>query len=203
MMTPTTAEEDLEHIESTLKRLFKIAVESLRKVEEALEKNRPIDLSANTILAEHMKDIIYGETLFFIAKWQPLGHTLIHAETMIKVSYDLFRITRYANEMAKTFSLSPQERIDPVVIETIRIAREMVEKAFEAFISQNKEIAKTLENLDEKIDEAYRKKLSEIAQQEMVPRADALACIMLRQIERVADHATYIAREVLRSITFT
>ena len=200
MSTALSAEEDLRHIEASLDKLFKVAMESLEAVENALREAKPLDLSANTALAEHLKDTIYTEALFFIAKWQPLGHELLYVEALIKVSYDLFRITRYANEMALTISLAPGTRIDGQVVEVARTAREMVERAFKALLEKKRDIAKNVEELDAVIDRAYRAALQRVASKEQVPRGEALACIILRQLERVADHATYIAREVLRAL---
>ena len=200
MSTTLAAEEDLRHIETSLDKLFRVAMESLEAVENALREAKPLDLSANTALAEHLKDTIYTEALFFIAKWQPLGHELLYVEALIKVSYDLFRITRYANEMALTISLAPGTRIDSQVVEVARTAREMVERAFRALLEKKRDIAKNVEELDAVIDRAYRAALQRVASKEQVPREEALACIILRQLERVADHATYIAREVLRAL---
>jgi len=200
LSTALSAEEDLRHIETSLDKLFRVAMESLEAVEDALKEAKPLDLSANTALAEHLKDTIYTEALFFIAKWQPLGHELLYVEALIKVSYDLFRITRYANEMALTISLAPGTRIDNQVVEVARIAREMVERAFKALLEKKRDIAKNVEELDAVIDRAYRAALQRVASKEQVPRGEALACIILRQLERVADHATYIAREVLRAL---
>jgi len=199
--TAPTAEEDLRHIESSLEKLFRVAVESLEAVENAIREAKPLDLSANTMLAEHLKDTIYTEALFFIAKWQPLGHELLYVEALIKVSYDLFRITRYANEMALTISLAPGTRIDNDVVKVAHLSREMVEKAFRALIEKKRDLAKGVEELDAEVDKAYREALSRVASKDQVPRSEALACIILRQLERVADHATYIAREVLRAIS--
>ncbi len=200
MSTTLSAEEDLRHIETSLDKLFRVAMESLEAVENALREAKPLDLSANTALAEHLKDTIYTEALFFIAKWQPLGHELLYVEALIKVSYDLFRITRYANEIALTISLAPGTRIDSQVVEVARTAREMVERAFRALLEKKRDIAKNVEELDAVIDRAYRAALQGVASKEQVPREEALACIILRQLERVADHATYIAREVLRAL---
>lgn len=200
MSTTLSAEEDLRHIETSLDKLFRVAVESLEAVENALREAKPLDLSANTALAEHLKDTIYTEALFFIAKWQPLGHELLYVEALIKVSYDLFRITRYANEMALTISLAPGTKIDNQVVEVARTAREMVERAFRALLEKKRDIAKNVEELDAVVDKAYRAALQRVASREQVPRGEALACIILRQLERVADHATYIAREVLRAL---
>lgn len=200
MSTALSAEEDLRHIEASLDKLFRVAMESLEAVEDALREAKPLDLSANTALAEHLKDTIYTEALFFIAKWQPLGHELLYVEALIKVSYDLFRITRYANEMALTISLAPGTKIDNQVVEVARTAREMVERAFKALLEKKRDIAKNVEELDAVIDKAYREALQRVASKEQVSREEALACIILRQLERVADHATYIAREVLRAL---
>ncbi len=190
--------EDINHIEANLMRLFKVAFESLKTVEEGMNKGSAPDLSANTAYAEHLKDTIYSESLFFIAKWQPLGHELLYIESIIKVSYDLFRITRYANEIALTLALVPGMKTSESTVEVARRAGAMVSSAFDALMTKKKEEAKKVDELDEYIDKAYRESLKILASKDEVSREEALECIILRQLERVADHATYIAREVLR-----
>jgi len=196
----TSREEDLSHMKSNLQRLFTLAIESLELAEKAMREGATIDLSAQAHLAEHLKDTVYGEALFFIAKWQPLGRTLLYVESIVKVSYDLFRIVRYANEIALTLALAPRLRMPGTVLDASRRAREMLERAFAAFSSGRGELARGLEELDQHVDNAYREYLRKIASREEVSREDAIAAVVLRQIERVADHATYIARETLRAI---
>ncbi len=197
-MTADPMAEDLEHIEKNLYRLYKLALESLEELEKALTTGQQVDLSANTTLADHLKDTIYTETLFFIAKWQPLGHKLLYAEALIKVSYDLFRIVRYANEISRTTIIAGGIKAEDTVVETLRNSRIMVEKAFKAFTSANYRLAEEVEQLDEEIDKTYIDALRKIAQRDPIPRSEALSCIILRQIERISDHATYIARETMR-----
>ncbi len=194
-------EEDLIHLESMLQRLFKITIESLETVEETL-KNPSLaaenDLSANAMLAEHLKDTIHSEALFFIAKWHPLGRLLLYVESIIKVSYDLFRIVKYAYEIVLTINMTSLSNIDEHVLLAAEHAKEMVIRSFEAFLKRVKEKAKGIEELDAKVDREYRSCLSRIASMDKVPKKDAVSCIILRQIERIADHATYIARQTLR-----
>ena len=202
MTTAPTAREDLEHVESTLNKLFKIAIESLRHVEEGLRKGVEVDLTPQVDLADHLKETIYTEALFYIAKWQPLGHELLYVEALIKASYDLFRITRYANEIAMTINMA-RRVVDGELADLTARARTMVEKAFRALLGRDYAEARGVEELDAAIDKAYRSELSRIARSEKVDCSDALKLLVLRQLERIADHATYIAREVLRVVRAT
>ncbi|MEB3816696.1 MAG: phosphate uptake regulator PhoU [Desulfurococcales archaeon] len=201
MSEATSREEDLGHMEANLDRLFRIALESLEKVSRALKGEAPApDLSAEVALAEHLKDTIYSEALFFIAKWQPLGRILLYVESIIKVSYDLFRVSRYANEIALTLSQAPDVKLPEVVLEASETSREMVMKAYRAFRSKKPSEARGVEELDSRVDEAYRAYTGKITSSDLIRKEDALAALILRQIERVADHATYIARETIRAL---
>jgi phosphate transport system protein len=193
--------EDKEIIEKNLRKLYRITIEALEKLDKALRDGRAVDLSADAALADHLRDTINGETLFFIAKWQPLGRELLYAEAMIKVSYDLFRIVRYANEIARTTRITGGIRAGENLLEIFAEAREMVEKAFESFLKGDRELANEVQKLDSKIDNAYIEALKDVASKEQVPSIKALECIILRQLERIADHATYIAREAERVST--
>jgi phosphate transport system protein len=190
--------EDREIVEKNLRKLYRVTIEALEKLGRALSEGSPIDLSADAALADHLRDTINGETLFFIAKWQPLGRELLHAEAMIKVSYDLFRIVRYANEIARTTRIAGGFKASPELLEVFEAAKDMVEKAFKSFIESDVELAGEVEKLDSQIDRAYIDSLKTVASAQQIPSVKALECIILRQLERMADHATYIAREARR-----
>ncbi len=196
--THDSMREDLELIEKNLDKLYRVAVEALERLSNALSSGVAIDLSANAALADHLRDTINTETLFFIAKWQPLGYELLYAEALIKVSYDLFRITRYANEIARTTRIAEGVKASEQVMAALSKALEMVKKAYKSFITRDRELASEVERLDSLVDEAYIKALEHIARSETVKPVQALECIILRQLERIADHATYIAREAKR-----
>ena len=90
----------------------------------------------------------------------------------------------------------------PKTLETMtQSASRMVRGALEAFVNQNAEAARTVCGQDDEVDAYNREVISELRQM-MRERAEVVEPALhffsaSRQIERIADHATNIAEDVI------
>ena len=74
----------------------------------------------------------------------------------------------------------------------------MIEKSMTAFKNRDAELAKTLPDDDDLIDKEYKNVIISILKNTKIKRECALAITLLvRHIERIADHACYIADAVV------
>ncbi|NTW70154.1 MAG: phosphate transport system regulatory protein PhoU, partial [Chlorobiaceae bacterium] len=84
-------------------------------------------------------------------------------------------------------------------------AGEMVKKSIEAFISNDRRLADQVCALDEEIDVMHRtvfKRVTLLMKSPDSPVDELMAVLSIsRYIERMADHATMIAREVIYLVT--
>lgn len=189
--------ENLHHIASEiLENTIKIFEEEDRDFKETLHSSirRLVDV------ADILRREAFTRALLFIARFQPLGKELKFVETYMNVTYDLYRITRYCREISRIDEIVGIEPIKEYqdIRQAIKWAKEMVEKAMKAYMENNVKEAKEAIEMDARIDNLYTDLLRALASKETVPRYYAAKIVIVRHIERIGDHAAYIARYIIQ-----
>jgi phosphate transport system protein len=135
-----------------------------------------------------------------LARYQPLAGDLRFVKACIDIAYDLSRFGRYAYDI----SLTPKwiggiSQCDfKASMEMAEKALAMIRKSLLAFRNRDAELAKSLPIDDDVIDHTYEETLTKILSDGQVGKHCALAiALLMRHIERIADHACYIADSVL------
>jgi phosphate transport system protein len=122
----------------------------------------------------------------------------------IKINSDLERIADQTVSIAlRAQSLITQPEVKPLIDipRMARLAQEMVRKSLDAFVGRDPELARTVIDADDDVDslrdQVFRELLTYMmADTATIPRALALILIS-RNLERIADHATNIAEDVI------
>ncbi len=185
------------------KRLLDMVLKLYRLVDEALSdlesssSERKITAKVDSIakIAKEYRDSITSEATVFIARFQPLGRDLIMAENVISVAYDLYRIARYAREISiLADALGGLEgNVNDDVLNAMKTARAMVGKSIKALVERDRKNISEVYEDDDNIDKVYHKYLDILASQTSIDKRSAASLLLARHVERIADHATYIA----------
>jgi phosphate transport system protein len=137
---------------------------------------------------------------------QPVARDLRTIVTIIKINDDLERIGDLAVHIIDRMPEISTEMLESLDFETMGVhAGEMVRKSIEAFVRRDRALAEEVCVLDEAIDIKHRKIFKQVT--EMIKfqgsETDELisALSISRYIERLADHATRIANEVIYLVT--
>ncbi len=69
----------------------------------------------------------------------------------------------------------------------------MLVRAFDALRREDPDEAKTVLDLDEQVDRMYLRGLDLLQARESLSRCEVAELLVLRHLERIADHAVYIA----------
>ncbi|MCE4604033.1 MAG: phosphate uptake regulator PhoU [Aeropyrum sp.] len=194
MASSSYIEADLENIYNMLDRLYNSVGIILGRVLSSLSEWREVHIDDSATMVELMASSIEDEATLFIARYQPLGPELIDSKAAIKVSYDLFRIARYAREIAHLISSVRIDKIDEAIAESAQAIEEMFKLGYKAFRDLNPELLPRVEELEKVCDEAYHKSLKILAESESVDKRDAITALTARHLERIADHIVYIAK---------
>jgi len=144
--------------------------------------------------------------LSFLALKQPVAKDLRTIVTIMKINDDLERIGDLAVHIIDRMPDISPEMLASFEFETMGLhASEMVRKAIEAFVARDRNLADQVCSLDEEIDvihrAAFKKVTMEMKNQHAEPDELIAALSISRYIERMADHATRIAREVIYLVT--
>src|SRR5919108_2013716 len=139
-----------------------------------------------------------------LALQQPMASDLRFLVAAIKINSDLERIADQTTSIAlRAQSLITQPEVKPLIDipRMARLAQDMVRKSLDAFVRRDAELARTVIDADDAVDnlrdQIFRELLTYMmADTATIPRALALILVS-RNLERIADHATNIAEDVI------
>lgn len=142
--------------------------------------------------------------LDLLAMEQPMAIDLRFILSVIRINADLERVGDQAVNIAvRVREMGAFANIDlPVDIPKLAsLAAAMVRKALQAFIEADAELARSVLTLDDQVDEMNDRAFYSLSnlikeQPELTPQS-LNALIIARNLERVGDHATNIAEDVI------
>jgi len=200
-------ERDLESLERLLLSQASIVEEMIQKASRALREIRP-ELVGEVMHCEELvneREVqIEEHCLKILALHQPVAVDLRRTATILKINNDLERIADLAvniAERAQSLSdhggLSVPETFDRMV----RVTVAMVRTALDALVSLDVDIARDVCLRDDEVDDLNREVIDEMHhvmrfQPELIEAA-VYVFSASRYIERIADHATNIAEDVI------
>jgi phosphate transport system protein len=200
--------EGLEDLNNDLLKMGTLAEEAVANAVLAL-KNRDVALAQEVIDADVKVDelelIIDDRCLDLIACQQPMAVDLRFITTGMRLNGELERIADIAVDIAeRVIVLADKPLVKPLVDipRLTAVAQNMVRMAIDSFIHRDIEIAKKVLFLDPEADalrDSIHKELVEVYMVKdpaSAPRAVQMLLIA-RYLERVCDHATYIAEDVI------
>lgn len=200
-------QRDLDRLHREILALSGLVEEMIDKAHRSfLERNR--DLADDVLAAEAEVDRrevqIEEECLKLLALHQPVARDLRRIATVLKVNNELERMADLAvNVVEHGQALFDEPRfVPPPQLEPMmEKAAEMVRQALNALVSLDLEAARQVCRLDDEVDACLREMLEEIESSAgtRLPLIDAtLHCISTaRDVERIADHARNIAKDVI------
>jgi phosphate transport system protein len=187
-------------------------------VEESIAKSIVALREQDQVLAQKVVDAddtiddleieIEGKIVEFIATQQPMARDLRRVTTLFKMISDLERMADYATSIAKiTLRIAHEPLIKPL-IDIPRMAvlsQKMVKQALDAYVREDVELAIAVGKDDDEVDKLFGQIFRELLTVMMEnPKTITQATHLLfagRWLERIADHATNIAEEVIFLVT--
>jgi phosphate transport system protein len=172
--------------------------------EELAEKVRLADKSIDAL-----EEVINEEASKVIALRAPTAIDLRLILTVIKVSANLERIGDYAKNMAKrTGVLAQMAPVEESTSALRRMSKEvgvMLKDALDAYVQRDAELAMDVINRDRDIDQMYNALFRELLTFMMEDPRNITACMHLhfiaKNVERMGDHVTSIAEQVVYLVT--
>ncbi len=154
---------------------------------------------------DELEDLINTECVRVIALRAPTASDLRTVLTVMKISASLERCGDYAKNLAKrSMVLAQMHSIEGAAGSIRRMARPvglMLKDALDAFIARDVDLATSVLQQDKEIDQMYTALFREFLTHMMEDPRNITACMHLhfiaKNIERVGDHATTIAEQVI------
>ena len=198
---------DMENLHRDILALSALVEEMIGNAAKALRERDP-ELAADVIAVDPQVDDrevqIEEFCLKMLALHQPVAVELRRIATVMKVNNDLERIADLAVNLAeRATALAAHPQFDPPteLDDMITVGTQMVRDAMDAFVNLDSQSAREICLRDEAVDRQNEDIIEELrALMKADPRSvePALLCFSAtRHMERIADHATNIAEDVI------
>jgi phosphate transport system protein len=147
-----------------------------------------------------MEDDVNELAVEIISRYQPVASDVRFLKSCMEISYGFSRFGRYAFDISQVLrivgNLSTCDKTE--VLKAGEQAKEMIKLSIQAFVEKNATIAKKVREMDDVIDKIYVDALRQVSQQSNADVKCSISSILiLRYLERIADHATYIGDSVV------
>jgi len=205
-------DRDLETIQAQIMKMGGLVEDAILKAAVSLE-NRDEELAAQVRESDRaidgLEELINDEAARIIALRQPAAVDLRVILTVMKISANLERIGDYAKNMAKrTTVLTRMQQIEGSAAAIRRMSKEvqgMLKDVLDAFLQRDAELACDVIRRDEDVDQMYNALFREFLTFMMEDPRSITACMHLHFIakntERMGDHVTNIAEQVVYLVT--
>jgi phosphate transport system protein len=206
-MTRIRFQQSLDELKNQLLMMAGLAEQAIQR---AVEAYRVRDLSIcdlvshSEISINRLERDIDQAALDLLAMEQPMASDLRFILSVIKINADLERVGDVAkniSERVRGMEQMPQVDLPVDIPRMADMASEMVRKSLQSFIEADAEVARTVLTMDKAVDAMNRaayKALTKLMAEQSYLAPQALNALMIaRALERVADHATNIAEDVI------
>lgn len=207
-------DRDLEAIQAQIMKMGGLVENAILEAAISLEtrdEERAEAVRQSDKAIDALEEIINEEAARVIALRAPTAIDLRLILTVIKVSANLERIGDYAKNMAKrTGVLAQLAPVNDSAGAMRRMAKEvrgMLKDALDAYIARDAELAQDVIDRDTDIDQMYNALFRELLTFMMEDPRNITACMHLhfiaKNVERMGDHVTSIAEQVVYLVTGT
>jgi phosphate transport system protein len=206
-MTRIRFQRSLDELKENLLMMAGLAEQAIQR---AIEAYRVRDLSICDLVSRSENAInrlerdIDQAALDLLAMEQPMAIDLRFILSVIKINADLERVGDAAKSISDRVRNMEQMAVADLPVDIPRMATlsaEMVRKSLQAFIEADADIARNVLTMDDAVDAMNRaayKVLTKVMEEQSHIAPQALNALMIcRSLERVADHATNIAEDVV------
>jgi phosphate transport system protein len=171
------------------------AIEAYTKGERITQEalNRAKELST---LATEVEEL----AVELLARYQPVATDLRFIKSCLEIAYGFSRFGRYAYDIAQVLEIyGDLTECDKSIVQDLSVhVGKMMQTSIESFKTRDANLARSLRQDDDHVDKVYLDFNKQIATHKPISLRCALASVLvLRYLERIADHACYIGDSVI------
>jgi phosphate transport system protein len=200
-------QRDIDSLNNELLAISAMVEEMIDKATQALIDRR-CELADEVVQSDeyvdHHEVHVEEECLKMLALHQPVAVDLRRIATVMKVNNDLERIADLAVSIAQRAQAMDEFPTFPIpdpIARMVSLSTQMVRGAMDAFVNLDNTAARRIIAMDRSVDQLNREIITELQntmQREPALVPAAVHCFSaVRHVERIADHATNIAEDVI------
>jgi phosphate transport system protein len=194
----------LSRLQNDVVDMANLAQQSVMKAIEAYAKGEKITQEAFkranelSVLGSEVEEL----AVELLARYQPVATDLRLIKSCLEIAYGFSRFGRYAYDIAQVLEIygDLSDCDKSVVVELSATVTKMIQTSIQSFKSKDEKLARSLREDDDHVDKTYLDYNRELAKAKtpLVPMRCAVASLLvLRYLERIADHACYIGDSVI------
>ncbi len=194
----------LEELSATLYRMGELAhrtvLTALLECLEGRKAYKEVREMADALLA--MADQVEDKAFELIARFQPVASDLRTIKSYMKIAYDFARFGRYALDISfinkRIGGLKNcEEWINSKIKDMVEKALEMVRISIESLKRHDTQLAEKISGKEEEVDKTYFEFLDKLIKSDTTIKCAVSSVLIVRYLERIADHATYICESII------
>jgi phosphate transport system protein len=164
--------------------------------------HNPAEVESLSETLSQMADHIEDRAFEILSRFQPVASDLRIIKSYMKISYDFRRYGRYALDVSQIYErLGGLKECKPSFKKTIREMAEetfgMVDTSIQSLRNHDAELAVTLSGIEKRVDGLYYKYLDKLIETKTSTGPTISSLLVVRYLERIADHATYIGESIV------
>lgn len=203
----TRFHQSLDELKEKLLRMGGLAEQAVDRATDAYRK-RDVALCQLVLDGESSINIMEREidelALDLLAMQQPMAIDLRFIIAVVKINADLERVGDQAvNVVQRVLELAklPEAELNVDIPRVAEVASRMVRTSLEAFIYARPDVAESVLKLDDSLDElnaqTYHSMMAVMEKSPALTQQALNTLLISRNLERVGDHATNIAEDVI------
>ncbi len=195
----------MERLTNLLMEMGELSQQTVAAAMEAYgtgKSTQDVDKWSNKL--KQLDDQVSELSIELIARFQPVASDLRYIKASLEISYGFYRYGRYARDIVEVLNtFGDLRKCDHAAVDsTAEKTREMIKLSVTAFAKHDVDLAKRITDMDDVVDNAYRSYINALMKAKKVDLRCALSeTLILRYLERIADHATYIGNSVIFIVT--
>lgn len=199
--------QEIEDLKTNILKMAALVDEQIDRAMRSLQENNPEiaqGIKVKELEIDAYDNLIQAQCESLLAMFQPVASDLRYIMAIIMINNNLERCGDIAVNIAGRVKKIGQGNN---VLEESKInvmagnARKMVKDAIDSFINNDKELANKVLDADDSVDkmnkEAFKFAVAKMKENKEVIEPCAHLIVLSRQIERLADHATNIAENLI------
>jgi len=195
----------LEELSATLHKMSELAYHTvLTAIMECVENKQAYnEIREMSDILVLMADDVEDKAFELIARFQPVASDLRTIKSYMKIAYDFARFGRYALDMSyANQKLGGIRNCETWILTHIK---EMGEKALKmislsatSLRSYDQQLAEKIAQMEIEVDKMYFDFLDKLIEKADTTKKCAISSVLIvRYLERIADHATYICESII------
>ena len=202
---PRLMDIGLERLSNLLQDMAKLSEECVNMAIEAYLEDKD---AAKSLYEQSSKLLLLNNEVNDLAtelliRYQPVASDLRYIRACLEASNGLSRFGRYAYDIAVVRSqIGELSHCDnSLIIQTSDEVKKMMHESMKAFNKRDVALARKVRESDDLIDSLYKQNIRKILEGTMDIRCAVASTLIMRYLERIADHAVYISDLVKYIVT--